>query len=65
MIYSVKQNILNLLKNNADFWLVQSEFIRVELSKKYFSGKREKIIKLPFYPELNFSNFDKLLNICS
>lgn len=58
MIYSVKQNILNLLKNNADFWLVQSEFIRVELSKKYFSGKREKIIKLPFYPELNFSNFD-------
>lgn len=58
IIYCIKQNILNLFKNNADFWLVQSEFIRVELSKKYFSNESEKIIKLPFYPELNFSYYN-------
>ena len=37
IIYGIKQNILNFLKSNADLWMVQSEFIRVELSKKYFS----------------------------
>lgn len=57
IIYSIKQNILKFLKSNADLWLVQSEFIRVELSKKYFSNESEKIIKLPFYPELNFSYY--------
>lgn len=58
IIYYIKQNILNFLKSNADLWLVQSEFVRLELSKKYFSGEGEKIIKLPFYPGLNFSNVD-------
>lgn len=58
IIYVFKQNILNFLKSNADLWLVQSEFIRVELSKKYFSNESEKIIKLPFYPELNFSYYN-------
>lgn len=58
IIYYIKQNILNFLKSNADLWLVQSEFVRLELSKKYFSGEGEKIIKLPFYPRLNFSNVD-------
>lgn len=58
IIYYIKQNILNFLKSNADLWLVQSEFIRLELSKKYFSGEGEKIIKLPFYPGFNFSNVD-------
>lgn len=58
IIYGIKQNILNFLKSNADLWLVQSEFIRVELSKKYFSNESEKIIKLPFYPELNFSCYN-------
>lgn len=57
-IYARKQNILNFIKNNADFWLVQSEYIKVEFSKKYLSGKTEKIVKLPFYPELNFSHYN-------
>lgn len=58
IIYGIKQNILKFLKSNADLWLVQSEFIRVELSKKYFSNESEKIIKLPFYPELSFSCYN-------
>ncbi|KQF03203.1 hypothetical protein APB97_02740, partial [Acinetobacter baumannii] len=58
IIYGIKQNILNFLKSNADLWMVQSEFIRVELSKKYFSNESEKIIKLPFYPELSFSYYN-------
>lgn len=58
IIYGIKQNILNFLKSNADLWLVQSEFIRVELSKKYFSNESEKIIKLPFYPGLSFSYYN-------
>lgn len=57
-IYAMKQNILNCIKNNADFWLVQSEYIKVEFSKKYLGKKIENIIKLPFYPELNFSYYN-------
>lgn len=55
LIYFTKQNILNFFKNNADIWLVQSESIKLNFSNKYLGGKPEKIIKLPFYPELDFS----------
>ena len=57
-IYAIKQNILNCIKNNADIWLVQSENVKLEFSKKYLSGGAEKIAKLPFYPELNFSCYN-------
>lgn len=57
-IYAMKQNILNCIKNNADIWLVQSENVKLEFSKKYLSGRAEKIVKLPFYPELNFSCYN-------
>ena len=57
-IYTMKQNILNFIKNNADFWLVQSEYIKVEFSKKYLSEKAENVIEFPFYPELNFSHYN-------
>lgn len=58
-IYAIKQNILFFIKNNTDFWLVQTENVKFEFSKKYLSGRAEKIIKLPFYPELNFSCSNK------
>ena len=57
-IYAIKQNILNCIKNNADIWLVQSENVKLEFSKKYLSGRAEKIAKLPFYPVLNFSCYN-------
>lgn len=54
-IILIKQNILNFIKSNADYWLVQSDTMKIELAKKYFNGVDEKIVKLPFYPELEFS----------
>lgn len=64
IIYIFKQNILNLLKNNADFWLVQSEYIKIKFSKKYLEGETKKTIKLPFYPNLKFNDYqvDRLQN---
>ncbi|NNH16644.1 glycosyltransferase [Acinetobacter sp. ANC 4282] len=50
-----KQNILNFIKNNTDYWLVQSNTMKIELAKKYFNGFSGKIVKLPFYPKLEFS----------
>src|SRR5690606_26670129 len=52
-IYKFKQSILNFTKNNADIWLVQSENIKSEFSKKYLDGGVGRVIKLPFYPELD------------
>src|SRR5690606_19643548 len=43
--------------NNADIWLVQSENIKSEFTKKYLGEEAGKVIKLPFYPELDFSNY--------
>lgn len=57
-IYIVKQNILNIIKKNADIWLVQSDYIKREFSEKYLNGSTRNIVKLPFYPELNFSSYD-------
>lgn len=56
-LYKLKQSILNFTKNNADIWLVQSENVKLEFSKKYLGEKTEKVVKLPFYPKLNFSNY--------
>ena len=58
LVLLFKQNILNLIKNNADYWLVQSNSVKVELAIKYFKGQDERIIKLPFYPELDFSGYN-------
>lgn len=55
--YTIKQNILNLISSNADLWLVQSEYIKDEFSKKYLNSENKKIIKFPFYPSLEFSNY--------
>ncbi len=54
VLYKIKQAILNFTKNNADIWLVQSENVKLEFSKKYLGEKTDKIVKLPFYPKLNF-----------
>jgi glycosyltransferase involved in cell wall biosynthesis len=47
----LKSSILNLLKNNTDVWLVQSECIKKGLVKKYnLNPSTVKI--LPFYPSI-------------
>lgn len=55
LIILFKRNILNFIKSNTDYWLVQSNTMKIELAKKYFNGLDEKIVKLPFYPKLEFS----------
>jgi len=59
IIYFLKQNILNILKNNADVWLVQSDNIAEGLSSKYKLNKEEKIVIAPFYPPLDFLDLNK------
>jgi glycosyltransferase involved in cell wall biosynthesis len=56
IFFLFKQNILNFIKNNTDYWLVQSNTIKLDLANKYFNGLDKNIITLPFYPELIFSN---------
>lgn len=52
--YLAKQFVLNLLKQNADYWLVQSNYIANCFSSKYLLGSNKKIIIAPFYPSLDF-----------
>lgn len=55
IIYTTKQIFLNFYKENADLWLVQSEFIQKQLARKYLKGSLEKVKVMPFYPALDFS----------
>ncbi|WP_180079896.1 MULTISPECIES: glycosyltransferase [unclassified Acinetobacter] len=57
IIYKLKQMVLSTLRKNADIWLVQSEYIKQKFSHKYLGNSSEKVLKLPFYPQINFSGF--------
>jgi len=50
----LKTKVLWLLKNNTDYWIVQSENIKEGLSKRYKIAK--KILVIPFYPPLINTN---------
>lgn len=58
LIFLFKQNILNFIKNNTNYWLVQSNSIKIDLANKYFNGLSDNIIVLPFYPEFDFSDLN-------
>lgn len=45
----IKTKVLNSIKKNTDYWLVQSEMIQSGLENKY-GIKRENILLVPFYP---------------
>lgn len=49
MIYTLKQKVVNHLKKNTDFWLVQSSLVKNGLANKYKIAS-DKIVELPFYP---------------
>lgn len=55
--YNIKQLFLHYFKKNADYWLVQSNYIANRFSSKYLSRDNNKVIIAPFYPQLYFSNF--------
>lgn len=49
LLYWLKTTILNHIKNNTDFWILQSDLVRNGLAVKY-NVPKEKILVLPFYP---------------
>lgn len=53
--YLLKQSFLNFFKKNANYWLVQSNYVAQGFASKYLSGFQSKIIKAPFYPVMNFT----------
>ncbi|MCO5292829.1 MAG: glycosyltransferase [Chitinophagaceae bacterium] len=50
-ILYLKRFILNILKKNSDYWVVQTDLIKEKLSSKYQISNR-KILLLPFYVNL-------------
>lgn len=51
LIYLAKQQVVNMTKHNADVWLLQSQLMKEQLSKKYrIDAKKVEI--LPFYPPM-------------
>lgn len=61
--YILKQKFLSFSKKNTDLWLVQSNLISREFSKKYLNGNEKKIKTLPFYPPINISKDDNIKRV--
>lgn len=55
IVYFLKKSVIYYFRNNTDYWLVQSSSMKKSLSHIYLNNKLDKIIEVPFYPELNFS----------
>lgn len=51
LLYWLKTKILKLFKNNTDYWLVQTDLVKKQFSKKY-NEPLDKILLSPFYEEL-------------
>ena len=51
VLYWLKTKILNRLKKNTDYWLVQTDLVQKQFSKKY-KEPLENILLFPFYEEL-------------
>lgn len=49
--FVIKTKIVNLLKGNTDYWVVQNENVKLKLSEK-FKVDQDKIWNLPFYPSM-------------
>ncbi|MFP7655861.1 glycosyltransferase [Chryseobacterium proteolyticum] len=49
--FIIKTKIINLLKGNTDYWVVQNKNVKLKLSEK-FKINQNKIWDLPFYPSM-------------
>lgn len=49
VMFWLKTKILYSSRKNTDYWMVQSDFIKQKLSKKY-KVKTENVLLMPFYP---------------
>jgi glycosyltransferase involved in cell wall biosynthesis len=54
--FKIKVAILKLFKNNTDFWMVQSPFMKGSLQNK-LNIPESNVIVLPFYPPLRGKGF--------
>lgn len=62
IIFSLKIQILKILKNNTNKWLVQTQEIKRELIEKYRLNE-DDVLLVPFYPPLpKFQNITKVNN---
>lgn len=52
--YKLKVFLINFLKKNTDFWLLQSDTLKEQFIQKF--GEKEKTNVLPFYPSLRMKN---------
>lgn len=50
--YHLKKRVLNHIKKNTNYWVVQTDFIKNVLQKRYELDE-SKILKIPFYEPLN------------
>src|SRR5690606_18756991 len=48
VVFNFKRLIFNFFKNNADYWVVQSNLIKKQLGVKYFFGNVNNIVVCPF-----------------
>lgn len=54
IIFKLKVGVLRIIRNNTNYWLVQSSAIKAKLAKKIHIND-EKIKVLPFYPPLTLN----------
>ena len=54
IIFKLKVNLLRIIRNNTNYWVVQSLTIKEKLAKKFLIND-EKIKVLPFYPPLTLN----------
>lgn len=57
-LYYLKINIVNLIKPNTDYWIVQSELTKKKLSDK-FNLQSDTVLVLPFYPAISLDIIDE------
>ncbi|TDP00903.1 glycosyltransferase [Flavobacterium sp. 245] len=55
--YKLKVFLVNFLKKNTNYWLLQSDILKEQFVQKF--GEKEKTNVLPFYPPLGLKNEKK------
>lgn len=61
IIYTVKQMVLKNYLKNSNYWIVQTNLIANKFAHKYLSDDLSKVIILPFYPPLDFGEYEDIV----
>jgi glycosyltransferase involved in cell wall biosynthesis len=52
MLLILKSNFIKFLSKNTDYWIVQTNLMRLDFLKKFDNNESEKVLICPFYPPL-------------